>query len=83
MTCEIAEYAACTYTDVGDIESGLPSLQLPTLTPPPCPAANNAIVIEIWKINFKQYHDKVQWCRSNFEKVFFLVMGQCSDALHD
>ena len=61
MTHEIAEYAACMYTDAGDIGSGLPSLQLPALMPPPHPAANDVIMIEIWKINFKQYRDKVQW----------------------
>jgi hypothetical protein len=47
MTCKIAEYAVHMYTDASDIGSGLPSLQLPAQMPPPHPAVNDVIAIEI------------------------------------
>ena len=82
-TREIAECAAREHTNAGEFGSGLPVLQLPATTRPARPAANDPIAFEEWKIELKEFKDKEQRRKTNEEKVFFLILGQCSDALRD
>ena len=80
---EIAEYAAREYTDAGDFGSGLVNLTLPTLTPPQRPDPTDLLALEEFRIDFKLFKEKERSHKANTEKVFFLVLGQCSQSVRD
>ena len=82
-TKEIAEYVAREYTDAGDFGSGLMHLELPVIDAPAHPPMNNPIAMEEWKVDFRMFKDKERSHKSNTEKAFFLVMGQCLQAIRD
>ena len=83
MTKEIAEYAAREYTDARDFGSGLVNLTLPTLTPPQRPDPTDLLALEEFRIDFKLFKEKERSHKANTKKVFFLVLGQCSQSVRD
>ena len=39
--------------------------------------------LEIYKMDYKEYRDKLKQQKENMEKVFALVLGQCSQVICD
>ncbi len=65
------------------------SLSLPTLTQltAPTPSATGQPIgagdLEIYKLDLKEYQDAVKHCKTCQQKIFPLVLGQCSHTVHD
>jgi hypothetical protein len=83
-TREIAEYLSCEYDDVGKFRTGMVDMQLPELVEPVPPAdPGNVVAIELWKLLRRTYGKKSEIRRKNSERVYALVLGQCSQALRN
>ena len=52
----IGEYVAQEYTGTGEFHMSLVELNLPMLVTPPLPDPANAILMELWKMDLKEYH---------------------------
>ena len=86
VTRGIVEYISCTYDHAGEFCLGVMSEQgLPDLTPPAPPTRENPsiAIVEIYKLDLKDYQNKVSWHRENMGKVFPLVLNQCTAAVPD
>ena len=82
----IAEYMSCTYDHAGEFRLGMMSKQeLPDLTPPMPPTGENPsiTIVEIYKLDLKDYQNNISWRQENMGKVFSLVLNQCTTAVCD
>ena len=84
-TKEIAEYVAREYTHAGEFRLGMMNLELPPLTPPTPPQDANPglAAVEMYKLDLKEHHQKSRNREANMEKVYALVLGQCSRTIRD
>ena len=55
---------------------------LPLIAPPPL-APLDLIAMEMSKLDLKEYHKRMKTSEANMGKVFSLVLGQCSQTIHD
>ena len=66
-----------------DLQEGLENLVLVDPTAPENPPEGNQVAFEIWKMDIKEYREKVK-VFSNFRaSLYSLVLGQCTDALQE
>ena len=87
----IAEYVATNYNKAGEFRLGMINMDFPVLTPPGPPAvlpgvenqAANTVAIETYKIELKRHNDRMEERRHNMERVFPLILGQCSTVIRD
>ena len=63
------------YTGTSDFHTGLVELTLPMLTAPPPPDLVNAVLMELWKMNLKEYQKKLEDQQHNMAKVYALILG--------
>ena len=81
-TREIAEYVGRVYDDAGEFRTGMVELLLPDIEEPATPgAAATAVDVELWKLDLREYRTRVDKRHKNSDKVYALVLGQCSQAL--
>ena len=71
------------HTDAADFGSRLAELDLPVLIALVHPDPNDIAALEECCIDLKMHKEKECTRKANTEKVFFLVLGQCSRAVHD
>ena len=79
----IAEFVAREYSGAGEFLPGLVDLALPTLDPPADPDVNNPLELEMWKLDLKDHRKKVDDRERNMEKVYALILEQCSPTIRD
>jgi hypothetical protein len=79
----IGEYVATEYEYAGEYRRGLPDLNLTTLIAPANPNPLDMVSIEIWKLDVKDHRDKLRRRKGLNERVFGLVLGQCSRTVRD
>lgn len=83
-TREIAEYVAKMYDHAGEFRMGLINLELEDIQQPPAPDANAGFAdTEMYKIRLKHYADKARHRETNLQRVFPLILGQCSRTIRD
>ena len=83
-TKPIAEYVAREYSGAGEFHNGLPEMTLPTLVAPSPPADTATVVqLKIWEMDFKEYHKRLEEREQNMEKMYALILGQCSKLIRD
>jgi hypothetical protein len=85
-TRNIAEYVSHTYKDAGEFRLGMINQTLPPLVEPPFPTAGahgdpNIMDMERWKINIKEHVIKVKSREDNSQRIYGLILGQCSPAI--
>jgi len=82
-TLEIAEFVAVNFDGAGEYRRGLVDMLLPPVNKPDDPAdGSNAFTIEKWKIEYQEY-ERQRIARKNQDKVFALILGQCTPAMVD
>jgi hypothetical protein len=84
-TCEIAEYIGREFIDAGDFRTGLVELNLPGLVEPMMPQDPDANrgAFKKWKFSYSRYEKESAARRKNLQRVFALILGQCSQAVRD
>ena len=82
-TKAIAEYVAREYASAGEFRNALPSLHLPGLNPPTWPDPDDPFLMEEWKIEYCEYKKRIEDHRQNMQKVYALILGQCSPTIRD
>jgi hypothetical protein len=83
-TREIAEYVGRTFDDAGEFRTGLVEMSLPELIEPAEPSKEASFgQVEKWKIAIKRHENQVANQKKNTERVYALVLGQCSQALRN
>ena len=80
---EIAEYISREYNQAWEFTLGLVELNLLGLVAPVPPASLDLVTVEIWKLDVKEYHEWVKNHDANVGKFFSLVLGWCSQTIHD
>ena len=71
------------YSSAGEFRNALPSLHLPGLNPPTQPDPDDPFLMEEWKIEYCKYKKKIEDRRQNMQKVYALILGQCSPTIWD
>ena len=56
-------------------------MELPTMTPPPLADDANKMAEKIWDLEYKAYMARSTRLRTNCEKLFSLLLGQCTPAM--
>jgi hypothetical protein len=82
-TREIAEYVGREFNDAGEFRTGMVEMRLPPLTEPSPPAVDTPINFELWKMARRAFEKQTEARRRNSSRVYALVIGQCSQALHN
>ena len=82
-TKAIAEYVAREYSSAGEFRNALPSLHLPSLNPPTRPDPDDPFLMEEWKIEYREHKKRLEDRRQNMQKIYALVLGQCSPTIRD
>jgi hypothetical protein len=84
MTCEIAEYVGHESNDTGKFRTSMVDMRLPELVEPAPPAdPGNVVALELWMLWRQNYKKKPEIHHKNSERVYALVLGQCSQALQN
>ena len=79
---EIGEYISRKYDDAGEFRNAFIHLRYAeALTEPDRPTATDQLTILIWTEEMKEYRKKLRNCKKNEEKVFLLLLGQCSPTI--
>ena len=66
-----------------ELKEGLESLVLVDPTPLDNPPEGNQVAFEIWKMDIKEYHEKMKVFANFRAGLYSLVLGQCTDALQE
>ena len=81
---ELVVHVGLTYKEyTTDLKKGLESLSLVDPTPPENPPEGNQVAFEIWKIDIKEYREKMKVFANFRAGLYSLVLGQCTDALQE
>ena len=81
---ELVAHVGLTYKDYStDLKEGLESLSLVDPTPPENPPEGNQVAFEIWKMDIKEYREKIKVFANFRAELYSLVLGQCTDALQE
>ena len=81
---ELVAHVGLTYKDyTTDLKEGLESLSLVDPTPPENPPEGNQVAFEIWKMDIKEYREKIKVFANFRAGLYSLVLGQCTDALQE
>ena len=81
---ELVAHVRLTYKEyTTDLKDGLESLVLVNPTPPDNPPQGNQVAFEIWKMDIKEYHEKLKVFANFRAGLYSLVLGQCTDALQE
>ena len=81
---ELVAHVGLTYKDyTTDLKEGLERLSLVDPTPPENPPEGNQVAFEIWKMDIKEYREKMKVFANFRAGLYSLVLGQCTDALQE
>ena len=81
---ELVAHVGLTYKDyTTDLKEGLESLALVDPTAPVNPPEGNQVAFEIWKMDIKEYREKLKVFVNFRASLYSLVLGQCTDALQE
>ena len=81
---ELVAHVGLTYKDyTTDLKEGLERLSLVDPTQPDNPPEGNQVAFEIWKMDIKEYREKMKVFANFRAGLYSLVLGQCTDALQE
>jgi hypothetical protein len=81
-TRKIAEYVSREYSDAGEFRLAMIDMNLPGLVEPTPPTdMANIMQLERWKMGMRNHDKDVQSRNRNKQRIYSLVLGQCSQAL--
>ena len=81
---ELVAHVGLTYKNyTTDLKEGLESLALVDPTAPENPPEGNQVAFEIWKMDIKEYREKMTVFANFRVSLYSLVLGQCTDALQE
>ena len=66
-----------------ELKEGLENLALVDPTAPDNPPERNQVAFEIWKMDIKEYCEKLKVFANFRAGLYSLVLGQCTDALQE
>ena len=66
-----------------ELKEGLENLALANPTEPDNPAEGDQVAFELWKMDLKEYREKLKVFANFRAGLFSLVLGQCTDALQE
>ena len=66
-----------------DLQEGLENLALADPTAPKNPPKGNQVAFEIWKMDIKEYREKLKVFANFRASLYSLVLGQCTEALQE
>jgi hypothetical protein len=79
----LGEYVETEYDYAGDYRRGLPDLIMPTINAPGNPDPANMVSVELWKMDIKEHREKLRRRLALDQRVFGLILGQCSRTVRD
>ena len=83
-TRDIAEYVGRQFEEAGEFRTAMVDMELAPLVEPTAPTdTTNVVALELWKMARRTYEKKVEARRSTSQRVYALVLGQCSQALRN
>ena len=81
---ELLAHVSLTYKEyTTELKEGLENLALVDPTAPNNPPEGNQVAFEIWKMDIKEYHEKLKVFANFRAGLYSLVLGQCTDALQE
>ena len=81
---ELVAHVGLTYKDyTTDLKEGLERLALVDPTAPKNPPEGNQVAFEIWKMDIKEYCEKLKVFANFRASLYSFVLGQCTDALQE
>ena len=82
---ELITHLGLTYKHyTTELKEGLENLELVDPTAPDNPVDGDQVAFEIWKLNIKEYHEKLKVLFANIRAgLYSCVLGQCTDALQE
>ena len=81
---ELVAHVGLTYKNyTTELKEGLETLALVDPTEPDNPAECNQVAFELWKMDLKEYREKLKVFANFRAGLFSLVLGQCTDALQE
>ena len=81
---ELVAHVGLTYKDyTTDLQEGLENLVLTDPTAPENPPDGNQVAFEIWKMDIKEYREKLKVFANFRASLYSLVLGQCTEALQE
>ena len=84
MTQKLGDYITRTYDRAGEFRLGMMNLKLPTIDLPTSPSAKATTAeIEIYKIDLQEAKSCIRSREENSQRIFPLVLGQCSRTIWD
>ena len=82
-TRKIAKYVARNLDDAGEFCTSMVNMRLPDINEPGNPNAADPVTFEMWKMCQRTYEKKVESRARNENRVFALLLSQCSQALRN
>ena len=80
---ELLAHVGLTYKKyTTELKEGLENLALVDPTAPDNPSEGNQVAFEIWKMDIKEYCEKLK-VFANWAGLYSLVLGQCTDTLQE
>ena len=81
---ELLAHVVSTYKDyTTDLKEGLENLALTDPVAPDNPPDGNQVAFELWKMDIKEYREKLKVFANFRAGLYRLVLGQCTDALQE
>ena len=81
---ELLAHVGLTYKEyTTELKEGLDNLALVDPTAPDNPPESNQVAFEIWKMDIKEYREKLKVFLNFRAGLYSLVLGQCTDALQE
>ena len=81
---ELLAHISLTYKEyTTELKEGLENLALVDPTAPDNPPEGNQVAFEIWKMDIKEYREKLKVFANFRAGLYSLVLGQCTDALQE
>ena len=81
---ELLAHVGLTYKEyTTELKEGLEDLMLADPTEPENPPEGNQVAIELWKMDIKEYQEKLKVFTNFRVGLYSLVLGQCTDALQE
>ena len=81
---ELLVHIGLTYKEyTTELKEGLENLALVDPTTPDNPPKGNQVAFEIWKMDIKEYREKLKVFANFRARLYSLVLGQCTDALQE
>ena len=81
---ELLTHVGSTYKEyTTDLKEGLENLALGDPIAPDNPPDGNQVAFKLWKMDIKEYHEKLKVFANFRAGLYSLVLGQCTDALQE